>query len=95
MKLCRATQASLRTSTTTTTQPPTTSTTTISLICNSYTIGSDVGTYFAQWINCDGTPGSSLIFSGSAPYDLCARVGTLDYAGDIIDNGLCPIIAPE
>jgi hypothetical protein len=77
------------TTTTTTIPPTTTSTTTISLICNSYSISSSVGTYFAQWIDCEGNPASSLIFSGSPTYNLCARVGTLDYAGDIVDNGLC------
>ncbi len=69
--------------------PTTTTTSTTLPICNSYSISSDVDTYFAQWTNCDGTPGSSVIFQGSPPYNLCARVGTLDYLGDITDNGLC------
>jgi hypothetical protein len=69
--------------------PTTTTTSTTLVICNSYTIGSDVGTYFAEWINCDGSNGSSVISQGADPYNLCARVGTLVYEGEIIDNGLC------
>ena len=69
----------------------TTTSTTISLICNSYSISSDVGTYFAEWIDCFGIPQSSLILQGLEIYDLCARVGTLVYEGDIVDNGLCPV----
>lgn len=68
--------------------PTTTTTSTTLPVCNIYRISSDVAVYFAQWIDCDGNPASSVISIGES-YDICARVGTLDYAGDIIDNGLC------
>jgi hypothetical protein len=69
--------------------PTTTTTSTTLPICNSYSIYSEVGTYYAQWIDCEGNPEGSIIPQFSVAYNLCARVGTLVYEGDIIDNGLC------
>lgn len=77
------------TTTTTTTVAPTTTTTTTIYNCYSYTVSDPSVVYQATWIDCNGNPQSSVVTSLS--YNLCARLGTVVYGGQIVNNGPCNI----
>ncbi len=66
---------------------PTTTTTTTVYNCYSYTLNNLGVVDYATWIGCDGSSQGSVVVDPS--YNLCAQLGTVVYAGEIVYNGPC------
>lgn len=61
--------------------------------CFTYTIQIQFGTGGANFLNCDGTPGSAQVTAASGPDEttFCAQAGTIETYGDVdlFYNGPC------
>jgi hypothetical protein len=70
--------------------PTTTTTSTTLIICNSYTLNNldDFDTTFS-YLDCGGRLVEDIVISAFGTVDICAQAGSVNFNGEIIDNGLC------
>tara|TARA_R110000868_G_scaffold14426_4_gene67253 strand:- start:47750 stop:48751 length:1002 start_codon:yes stop_codon:yes gene_type:complete len=70
--------------------PCTTTTTTIAIVCNCYTISNltgDATTY--SYVDCEGVSQLDLPIAQGESISLCAKMDSLNFNDQIIDNGTC------
>ena len=69
---------------------PTTTTSTTVNLCNSYTITNqdDFDTTYS-YLDCEGVLVDEVPIFAFSDATFCAREGTVNFNGEIVDNGLC------
>lgn len=70
---------------------PTTSTTTTKPTCYSVRYGPSTADCYVQWIDCDGTLGTSFVYNGQYLNIICAQNNTWYGCGPFVTQGICTV----